>query len=590
MRIKIVSLLLAVFLLLPIFSVSSFALTPAQAADVDGDGTITARDAAILARFTAGWSGYVDEQGGLTYPWKKAPTPGDFVKSFDPDHPVDLGGYTFRILTFGGGDNGTRDYNGETVQNFSITHFSVMDVSPWTEGSRFDSEDRAKYFTKMSRAVAARNAYLETTYNCHIEEVRVLDPFSELYDDVLSGSRSYDLATCSVGLLSSASAYANLSGLSTPAQVTSGVFANVLKIPTVDITKEWYDDDLLKGLAWNDTLYYLTGASDSTLRQAVFLPIIGLKSVSDAYTDLNDPLAAGNYLYDLILNGEWTVDKLTEIVNTCYAAYPDKTGRYTYSAASTSNVIFALGAGFSPCDPDGDSLYADFDSCPGSAAFMKLRDFLAAHRTTSELSAYTGGLEKSKIIMRAIGAGVYCHGTAYSYTAAGNWIAPVPFPKGDVSQTSYITHPNPGFAYLYVIPKVNRAELSARARGFETGVDMEGYFLSAFMEASLAKHNDLGYDVRDALIEQLAALGSVHNSAFVTESFPQGKPRAVLDAIYDGLTLNAAYVYTPSVMNALSNCAAKDENWNTLASRYNSALDKQAEYLDRIHDYMKLDQ
>ena len=50
------------------FPVSAAERTSDRIGDVDGDGCILPRDAAIVARYLAGWEDYVDENGGVSYP------------------------------------------------------------------------------------------------------------------------------------------------------------------------------------------------------------------------------------------------------------------------------------------------------------------------------------------------------------------------------------------------------------------------------------------------------------------------------------------------------------------------------------------
>lgn len=581
MKSKVFSLLLCILLILPLLALPASAMTPSQAADVDGDGAVTARDAAILARFTAGWDDYVDARGNLTYPWKSTSQVSDsYVKSFDPASPVDFQGYTFRILSWGGTDNGTRDFNGQTVRNFSITHFSVKDVCPWTAGTWSDSGTYAQYYTRLSQVVAERNAYLESAYNCHIEELRTADPFAELMADSYSGTDSFDLTLLPIGKASN--------GYNAQSLFTMGLLENVLNVPTVDVTRPWYDTELLQRITLDEKLLFLTGASDSTLRQAVFLPLIGLKNVSDAYGTLSDEQAAANFVYDLVLNGKWTVEKMTEILNTCYNNYPSGV-HYTYSAAAYNNIVFALGAGYTAYNANGQTLFPDFSSCPSYTAWSELCDLLTSHRTTDELDKIQGGRTGSTHVARAIGVSVYCYKSAYNSTSTNNWIAAVPFPKANVDQAGYITTPNLSFVCMYAIPVGNAARAVAGEYGFESGRDMEGYFASAFMEASLAEHNKKGYDVKDAILYQLAERGSFHNSALKTTDYPQGKPLAALQMIYDGLTVDPVLLYAPNTYSPLSACGADPAAWSGVEEKYNGNFESQSKSLDSMSVFLSLE-
>ena len=73
MKKKLLAFLLAFALILPL---SSFPVSARISGDVDGDGAVTLRDSAIIARHAGGWAEYVLPDGGITFPGAEAASSG----------------------------------------------------------------------------------------------------------------------------------------------------------------------------------------------------------------------------------------------------------------------------------------------------------------------------------------------------------------------------------------------------------------------------------------------------------------------------------------------------------------------------------
>ncbi len=568
MKRRLFALILGLLTILPLFALPVSALTPTQASDVDGDGAVTARDAAILARYVDGWDGYVDENGELTYPWKI--TSSRFVKSFDPSDPVYFeDGYTFRVLTYGGGDDGIRTLNGQTVPKFRSTHFAVKDVTPWTAGSWSDNNGYAQYYTLVSQVVAERNQYLKDTYNVTVEEERVASPFEALKMDTLCGLRAYDAVMLPLGSFNS--------------QSTVGYLKNVLTIPTVELSREWYDKEILDDITFNDTLYYLTGASDSALRQSVFLPAIGISNIQQTY-HFTSPKDAADYLYDLVLSGQWTIEKEIELLTDCYNAYTGTGTHYMISAEKRVNHDHMMSACFDPLTYTGGiyQLRDSFEDCAGFDAWEKLKPLLAgsARDTAGDKTAIYNGTT-SQSVMRYIGNTVYAYNT--QFRSAKYYLAILPMAKKDGNQKQYRVAPAMGFCYLYAIPKVNRGDPNAARYGFENGTDLAGYLMSAFMEASLAKHNSKGYDVKNAHVHQLAVLKGLHNADFA------GKPLRVLQMTFDSVCLDRGMTLCTSLYDAFKDCGNDTAKWEAFSATYQNTLSSNNFNIAKTQEYLALE-
>ncbi len=110
MKKQLVAFLLAFAFLLPLCSFSG-AGAAVKLGDVDGDGAITLRDSAIIARYSSGWSGYKLSDGRITYPGSSLKEDTVFFTGFGqaditPPANVPMAGFgnTFARLSSGMND------------------------------------------------------------------------------------------------------------------------------------------------------------------------------------------------------------------------------------------------------------------------------------------------------------------------------------------------------------------------------------------------------------------------------------------------------------------------------------------------------
>ncbi|MBQ3866057.1 MAG: hypothetical protein II776_04075, partial [Clostridia bacterium] len=367
-------------------------------------------------------------------------------------------------------------------------------------------------------------------------------------------------------------------------QSTSGYLENLLAIPTLDVSAEWFDQKIISNISYNNTLYYLTGASDSAMYQAVFLPIIGVTNVQGAL-GFSTPRQAADYLYDLILDGKWTIQKELELVTACYAAYNGtNVNHYGVVAEAHTNLQHMIGAGFRDWYRDGElvKLYDTFAECPNAAAWEALKPLLApsdpqVNRRYIGTNNWVLSGTKSQSVVHSIGSTCYAYSDAMR--SASNYAVPLPYPKMNESD-EYRTPPNLGFAYAYTIPVTQRYATDSNVLGFENGTELSGYFLAAFFEASL-NHTGKDYSVREAYIRQLAAVPAFHNTEF------GGRPLETLQMIFSHYYLDPGYLLATTMYTKFTSCGnnldygdasstlagAYGGKWEQIADSYASSID-----------------
>lgn len=440
MKKRIFSLILATLLLLGCAS-GVFALQRAdKAADVDEDGVITARDAAIVARYLARWQGYVAQDGSLTCPDLAGLPEGDSgITEFSYDRSVDMKGREFRILT-----------------GIFINKNSGNEYTQYSSRPEIDGSGDAK-FSMINAAAVARNTELEEKYNCTISPVYTTNVAGDLRASILSGSDDYDLV--------------NLPVTSYSRFAASGFLLDLNEISTVKT--ELFDDAASSAFTVEGKLFAAIGSATPSIYRAAY----GILADRDSIRK-----KTGTDILTVVQNGEWTVSKLIEIAESCAMTYD-------LGSIDEVNVLLFMGAGgsFSTYNSGAGSygIAADLNSAANSAALSALAA-LESHRTNVE-----GGSVMTKGPFTC-----YHLSGMFSITVSKDY-AIIPLPKANASD-SYRTVPTATRTAAFAIPATVRNQNGNGISGFASPELLHGFFLSAFFCAS--DENDLCAAYREQLL------------------------------------------------------------------------------------------
>jgi len=204
-------------------------------------------------------------------------TPSDedqiIQSEFTPPDGIDYGGYKFRIL----------GYDGEATGTWQIAAISEIIAEEETGEPIHD-------------AVYRRNKEVEELYNITFDIVPVTYPNRGDFDTkfnkaVLAGDDLFDAAF----LLGS-----SIAGILSKRNVTY----DLLTIPSVDLSKSWWDQNSVKSLSIGNKLSLVMG--DVNLYSFIApIAIFANKKFMQDYNITN--------LYDLVREGKWTWDALHEI-------------------------------------------------------------------------------------------------------------------------------------------------------------------------------------------------------------------------------------------------------------------------------------
>ena len=241
-----------------------------------------------------------------------------------------------------------KDYGGRTLVFLSPrmndpakseTEFVVNTYSNEYEGE--------KMAARLNEAIGERNARVEEYLNVQIEERLIQEDsrpggtmLTTVRNEIIAGgSTDYHVVTpC-------------LYDCATLAAENS--FVNLLSIPTLDMSNPWWDQSFNGDVSLAGKLYFTNGdiGFNSKLATAV---VVFNKELHEEYEFEN--------LYDLVRNGEWTMDKALEMTKEISQdlnqdgeiTYEDKVG-WEGQLDDTWNIFYGSGsriASFSlPCIP-----------------------------------------------------------------------------------------------------------------------------------------------------------------------------------------------------------------------------------------------
>lgn len=158
----------------------------------------------------------------------------------------------------------------------------------------------------MNNAVFTRQEEVKSQIGVEVSS-KQHENFQEYYEEFKTSVKAQDgiyqscLTHCNYGIAS---------------LVTEGMLYDFNDLSSIDLTKDYWNKDIMESLAYNDSLYL--GYGDFCLAYTYVLAFN--KDLLDKYcaTTLGD-----STIYDLVTEKKWTIDKMMEIASKCH---DDKNG------------------------------------------------------------------------------------------------------------------------------------------------------------------------------------------------------------------------------------------------------------------------
>lgn len=375
------------------------------------------------------------------------------------------------------------------VNDEAYATFDVLVYSDKVQTTYFSEEIGYDLYSTtdevLNAAVMERNNYVEQLTGVEIVAHPVDDVVSTLNDEIASGTKQYDMAM------------PFMSGAATLAQEGKLYALNDERFEgIIDLTQPWWDANATSSLSVDDTVFFTTG--DISIMQ---------KIVSTAVTfnkEMYDSLFPGEKtLYELVDDGEWTLDKMVELAKT--ATVQDGDGdwdlddQWGCSASYGDATMFYLATGNTICSKDSDDLPVfSMNSTASVSAAVKILELLQQDNWAIHAQDMTA-MGATNIWVASLD--VFGEGRALFRTTAFSAIKKlrayeegvefgiVPMPKLDADQEEYYTPCSAHYAYGVVIPtSVADPEFSAYMTELVC-CEAKNYVTDAYYEVTLKKRD-----------------------------------------------------------------------------------------------------
>ena len=180
----------------------------------------------------------------------------------------------------------------------------------------------------LNDAIFNRNRKIEELYNINISVIESSTFANDAKNSIAAGDNAYSLF------------FAQLTQLVPLSQ--EGMLTNFYDVNNLSLDNEWWDQNLIEGLTYRDSLYVLNGNVSPSADTRIFVILFN--------KDMCDELNL-EYPYQYVLDGSWTVDRLNEyITNVNYDVngdavmnYDDRWGFFT--EYGVSYMMFFAGGG-----------------------------------------------------------------------------------------------------------------------------------------------------------------------------------------------------------------------------------------------------
>ena len=237
-------------------------------------------------------------------------TPADTTTTVETtESPYDVNGYLKDSL------DPNLNYNGE---KFTLLY--------WSDVERIEFEVEEMTGDLIGDALYNRNAAVEDRLNIEFEWVGAAGNYNNQADfvanvanDVQSGG-SYD-------------AFAGYS-MSAATIALQGLSRNLMEVDNIDLSKPWWPSSLTELTTINGRLYFCSGDISTNMLHMMYCTLFN--------KELAEELKVGN-VYELVDNGTWTIDKMSELASTAYSDLNGDTKRDVgdqYGIAIGSNIHF----------------------------------------------------------------------------------------------------------------------------------------------------------------------------------------------------------------------------------------------------------
>ncbi len=418
---------------------------------------------------------------------------------------------------------------------------------------------------KVNDAVYKRNALLAEKYNCTVSEQRSETPLTTCREPLMAGEYVWDVLYTSMQQIRSLSA--------------SNLMVDLNTLHELDLTKNWWDHNLINGMSLHDHIFYATGDGDNVDDRCSWVIYVNLDILEKNRQD--NP-------YQLVYDGKWTINKMYEMGEACWAdlngdgvfeADGNGVDVAAYIGEKGNNLfhILACGERLSQRTDDGEFKLPATLTDNVLAIWAELKPLLTSpHRDVSD----------SGQRFRSEHAAFYgCNlGIILKWGNAELNFGILPFPKRNEEQKDYYSVFSHSWYAAYGIPVTVANIEEYKAAGFESGAEMVGYFLDAYTYESTATVKVAFYDevlrkqaVRDAESQDMLEFALVNKNYDPVAIYNFG---SIASVFADAGCPNGSAAGTARAP------VGTDEKYDTVTSLYESRLKAARKALQNYLDFI----
>lgn len=348
--------------------------------------------------------------------------------------------------------------------------------------------------------VYRRNRFIEEKFKIKIKEENSSDPITKARNTIGAGEDVYDVLSVRADLASSL--------------ISAKALLEWSEIPYVDLTKDWWCQDIQRDLSIRGKTFFTSGDLSLTSYDCTSLFVFN-KQVAEEHQ-------FGN-LYQLVREGKWTFDKLSEMMkavtrdvnNDGFKYQDDYYGIFSYDGLYTE-LLAASGVRLVSKD-ENDLPVLTAKTERFEKAFTKILEIINSDNVffnidTPQFSEGKGNVKK------------FVEGEVLFYSDVLFWIFQMtdmeadygilPNPKFDESQEKYICTINPTTVVLavpYIASDVERTGIILEALAIHSHFNMIPRYYDEIVTIRNVRDEDSREMITLAFQNRIIDLGSVYN-------------------------------------------------------------------------------
>lgn len=320
------------------------------------------------------------------------------------------------------------DYGGE---EFRVLNFDQL----WNMFIQIDVPEQNGEV--LNDAVYNRNCKIEDKLNCKIVETKftnvdnvLANLMNHALNTILAGEDAYDVMFLPVS--------ENLS------IVTDGYMNDFNKLPELNLDETWWDNEINSINTLNGSLYFASGSANLMSFEGMWCLFFNEKMMENLQLDMP---------YDLVRDGKWTIDKLTEYAKAGASLNGDesfaykKDGKCVWGISSHQNspqkFYFCAGESSVSKDEKGELTFGlqserFYNVINKLAVLLAPGDGLTLKASNTDFDADAGGY----VYVFTAGRSLFMTGEIKASQLMRSMESPfgiVPFPKYDEDQENYVT-------------------------------------------------------------------------------------------------------------------------------------------------------